>query len=85
MSESKEILVVARDRKSEALRMATGLTLLDDVVNVAVWGELDREDDEVAMQLEALDFSDVPVTELATNMAAKLAGMINQANVVYIV
>lgn len=85
MSESKEILVVARDRKAEALRMATGLTLLDDVVNVAVWGELDRENEEVAMQLEALDFSDVPVSELATNMAAKLAGMINQADVVYVV
>ncbi|MGM0412321.1 MAG: hypothetical protein ACQERG_03330 [Pseudomonadota bacterium] len=85
MSDTKKILVIARDRKTEALRMATGLTLLDDAVSVAAWGGLDREDEEVEMQLEALDFSDVPVTDLATDAAGELAGMINESDAVYVV
>lgn len=85
MSDTRQILVIARDRKTEALRMATGLTLLDDAVSVAAWGGLDREDEEVEMQLEALDFSDVPVTELATDAAGDLAGMINESDAVYVV
>src|SRR4030065_2335862 len=35
---AKRILVVPIEKKIEALRMATGLTLLDDQVTVAVWG-----------------------------------------------
>lgn len=85
MSDTKKILVVARDRKTEALRMATGLTLLDDAVTVAAWGELDRGDEEVEMQLEALEFSDVPVTELLADAASELAGLIHQSDTVYIV
>lgn len=85
MSDTKKILVIARDRKTEALRMATGLTLLDDAVSVAAWGGLDRDDEEVEMQLEALDFSDVPVTDLATDAAGDLAGMINESDAVYVV
>jgi hypothetical protein len=57
----KQILVVARDDKPEALRMATGLTLLDDAVRVAVVGALDEADPEVGAQIEALDFADVAV------------------------
>lgn len=37
---TKKIAVVIRDRQSEALRMAVGIILLDDVVDVYV---LDRE------------------------------------------
>ena len=85
MSDTKKILVIARDRKTEALRMATGLTLLDDAVSVAAWGGLDRDDEEVEMQLEALDFSDVPVTDLALDAAGDLAGMINESDAVYVV
>jgi hypothetical protein len=85
MSDTKKILVIARDRKTEALRMATGLTLLDDAVSVVAWGGLDRDDEEVEMQLEALDFSDVPVTDLATHAAGDLAGMINESDAVYVV
>ncbi|HKL77904.1 MAG TPA: hypothetical protein VJ985_06010 [Gammaproteobacteria bacterium] len=85
MSDTKKILVIARDRKTEALRMATGLTLLDDAVSVAAWGGLDRDDEEVEMQLEALDFSDVPVTDLATDAAGELAGLINESDAVYVV
>lgn len=37
---TKKIAVLVRDRQSEALRMALGLTLADDVIDVYV---LDRE------------------------------------------
>jgi len=61
--ETKNILMFAMRNQTEALRMATGLTLLDDKVHVAVLGELAKSEanDE---QMEALEFSDVPVTEL---------------------
>ena len=61
---TKRILVVARDDKVEALRMASGLTLLDDEVRVAVLGGLDEAASEVQMQLESLDFADLPVARL---------------------
>ena len=34
MDKQKQIVVIAHERKAEALRMASGLTLLDDVVRV---------------------------------------------------
>jgi len=37
---SKKIAVVVRDRQSEALRMAIGIILLDDIIEIYV---LDRE------------------------------------------
>jgi hypothetical protein len=70
----KRILVVARDDKPEALRMATGLTLLDDAVRVAVVGALDDADPAIAMQIEALDFADVTV-ERFDDSADGLAGL----------
>ena len=81
----KRILVVAKDDKVEALRMATGLTLLDDVVSVAVLGDLDRDDAEVQLQLESLDFADVPVEALPANGMQQLAGMIVQSDSVLMV
>ena len=33
---SKNVLMIARNKKVEALRMAAGLTLLDDIIKVAV-------------------------------------------------
>lgn len=83
----KAVLVVARDDKVEALRMATGLTLLDDQISVAVLGELDEADSEVQLQLESLDFADVPVNRLASNGEGfqELAAMITKSNAVFIV
>jgi hypothetical protein len=54
----KKILVVALHERTEALRMAAGMTLLDDDVRVKVCGPLGADADE---QLEALEFADVPV------------------------
>jgi hypothetical protein len=82
---TKNILMIARHKKIEALRMAAGLTLLDDAVNVLVCGEL--EDSAAASeQLEALEFSDVPVTRLesADSKADAIAMAIAKADVVYV-
>ncbi len=82
---TKNILVIAQRKKTEALRMATGLTLLDDVVTVLVCGNLDNSAD-TGEQLEALAFSDVPVTQLdnPANFYHVLAQAISQADMVYI-
>ncbi len=84
---SKTILVIARHNKPEALRMAAGLTLLDDEVRVTALGGLD-DDPETALQLEALEFAEVPVNSLnpATDTGIEeLADAILWADVVYVV
>lgn len=81
----KRILVVALDKRTEALRMAAGLTLLDDPVRVALCGEVGPEADE---HLEALDFAEVPVERLdaATDQGMRaLAREITTADAVYVV
>lgn len=86
MSEAlKRILVVARDDKVEALRMATGLTLLDDAVRVAVIGDLDESAADVQLQLESLDFAEVPVERLDGEWAGALATMMTQSDTVFVV
>jgi hypothetical protein len=82
----KNILVVARYRKTEALRMASGLTLLDDPVRVLVCGELEPGD-ELDIQLESLDFADVPLERVDEESAVPmaLARAVTQADVVYII
>lgn len=82
---TKNILMVARDKQIEALRMAAGLTLLDDAVSVLVCGKLE-DSAEASEQLEALEFSDVPVTQLESpdDISLAMAQAISQADVVYI-
>jgi len=84
-NETKNILMIARNKKVEALRMATGLTLLDDIIRVALIGGIDREDDEVELQLESLDFADVPVVDVDESNAAELAEMMVNSDVVFVV
>jgi len=50
----KRIALLVRDRKSEALRVAVGLTLADDEVNVFIMDDKLPLDDEISMNLEAL-------------------------------
>lgn len=83
MSAQKRILVVPISKKVEALRMATGLTLLDDQVTVAVWGEMPGAP-EAAEQLEALEFVEVPLARLDRDMDG-LAERIINSDVVYFV
>jgi len=54
MAQPKRIAVVIRDRESEALRMALGLTLVDDQVDVYVLGRRLSGADEDAMNLELM-------------------------------
>jgi len=84
-NETKNILMVARNKKVEALRMATGLTLLDDVIRVAIVGGIDRDHPDVELQLESLDFADVPVVDVDKSNASELAEMMLNSDVVYVV
>ncbi len=56
MSDSKKIAVIVRDRQGEALRVAAGLTLADDTVEVFVLDvKLDKQSPEVAAPLELVN------------------------------
>jgi len=82
----KKILVIAKHNKVEALRVAAGLTLVDDIVKVAVLGGLD-ESAPVREQLDALDFAEVPreVLEDSAQAATILARYVLDADVVYVI
>jgi len=54
MAAPKRIAVVVRDRESEALRMALGLTLADDLVHVYVLDRRLAASDEDLMNLELM-------------------------------
>lgn len=88
MTRQKHILMLALDKKVEALRMASGLTLLDDAIRIAAWGKL-PEGADAAEQLEALEFAEVPMTELDPSDAgaalSSLAAEILDSDVVYFV
>ena len=86
MHAQKQIIVIAQQRKTEALRMASGLTLLDDAVKVFVVGRLE-DDAETATQLEALEFAEVPVAHVTahdTQAMASLVDAIRGSQAVYI-
>jgi hypothetical protein len=53
MAEAKRIAVIVRDRPAEALRVAGGLTLADDTIELFVLDrKLDKETLEIAQPLE---------------------------------
>jgi hypothetical protein len=84
LSNRKKILMLAMHDRIEALRMATGLTLLDDPVRVAVYGEL--EPSEAAQeQLDALDFAEVPLETLSSQSGDQLADWLMESNVVFLI
>ena len=59
---SKKIAVVVRDRQAEAFRMAVGLTLEDDEVNVFVMDKkLDDSDEAVSLNVETCNDLDVKI------------------------
>lgn len=65
----KRIAVVVRDRKDEALRMAVGLTLADDEVNVFIMDDKIEPDDNMTLNLETL--SDLDCAIYTNNPANK--------------
>lgn len=83
---TKNILVIAKNNKAEALRVAVGLVLLSDIVKVLVLGELD-DTPAINAQREVLDFADVSCEVLSdasvqsTRLAEEMAG----ANAVYVI
>jgi len=59
---SKKIAVLVRDRQAEAFRMAVGLTLEDDEVNVFVMdNKLDDSDEAVSLNVETCNDLDVKI------------------------
>ncbi len=53
MADTKKIAVIVRDRQGEALRVAGGLTLADDTIEVFVLDrKLAKADPEIAQPLE---------------------------------
>jgi hypothetical protein len=53
MADTKKIAVIVRERQSEALRVAGGLTLADDIVDVFILdNKLDKSNAEIATPLE---------------------------------
>ena len=82
----KNILVVARRNKTEALRMAAGLVLLDDAVKVALIGDL-PETPEAREQLDTLEFAEVPIERYGERGIADpaLARAAIAADAVYVV
>ena len=59
---SKKIAVLVRDRQAEALRMAVGLTLEDDEVNVFIMDKkLDDSDEAVSLNVETCNDLDVKI------------------------
>jgi hypothetical protein len=59
---SKKIAVLVRDRQAEALRMAVGLTLEDDEVNVFIMDKkLDDSDESVGLNVETCNDLDVKI------------------------
>ena len=81
----KNILVIAKNNKVEALRVAVGLVLLSDVVKVVVLGELE-DTPAIQEQREVLEFADVPCELLqdTANQADRLAREMIDSNVVYV-
>jgi len=59
---SKKIAVIVRDRQAEAFRMAVGLTIEDDEVNVFVMdNKLDDNDEAVSLNVETCNDLDVKI------------------------
>lgn len=83
---TKNILVVAKNNKAEALRVAIGLVLLSDIVKVVVIGELD-DTPAIATQREVMDFADVPCELLpdGADQSIRLAAAMAGANAVYVI
>lgn len=88
MQRKKNILIIAKRNQTEALRVATGLSLLDDNVKVDVIETL-ADTPQVAEQMEVLEFAEIPLTELGQDSPdggiPHLAQHIMDSDVVFVV
>ncbi len=58
---AKKVAILVRDRQGEALRMAVGATLADDLVNVFIMDKKIEHNDDVDLNLETLPDLDVKI------------------------
>lgn len=58
---AKKVAILVRDRKGEALRMAVGATLADDVITVFVMDDKLEPDEEMSLNLETMPDLDVRI------------------------
>jgi hypothetical protein len=85
---TKKIAVLIRDRKHEALRMAVGATLMNDVVHVFVMDEkLDNDEDtetnlQMLEDLKARVFSNNPENEFEQKTTEEIAAILTDYDVV---
>ena len=85
---TKKIAVLVRDRKHEALRMAVGATLMNDVVHVFVMDEKLEIDEETETNLQMLEdlkarvFSNNPENEFEQKTTEEIAAILADYDVV---
>jgi hypothetical protein len=89
MGDTKKIAVVVRDRQAEALRVAGGLTLADDTIEVFILDrKLDKDNPEVALPLELVSdldlkvYSNNPENGYTTISLQEMAGKLLEYDVV---
>ena len=56
---AKKIAVLVRGRQSEALRMAVGITLMDDIISIFVLDRKVEETEENSLNLETAEMMDM--------------------------
>ena len=57
----KDIAIVVRDRQAEALRMAVGITLMDDSIDVYILDRAVEDTEENALNLETMKELDMNI------------------------
>ncbi len=83
-TQMKQVLVIAKFDQAEALRVAAGLTLMNDAVKVDVLGPLE-ESAAVNEQKEVIDFAEVQCEiVLANDLIERVASDIMEADVVVV-
>lgn len=80
----KRVLVIAKNKPAEALRVAAGLYMLHETVKVICVEPL-SDDPAVREQRELLEFVDIHCDQIADrgDVPARLAAAILEADVVY--
>ena len=85
---AKKIAILVRDRKHEALRMAIGATLSNDVVNVFIMDDILEMDEEIDTNLQMLSdlnveiFSNNPGNPCEQKTTKDIANMLSKYDVV---
>ncbi len=89
MADTKRIAVIVRDRQAEGLRVAGGLTLADDTIEVFILDKkLDKASPEIATPLELVTeldlkiYSNNPENGYTTISIEEMAGKLLEYDIV---